>query len=385
MKDKIPIPKNMNDNTKDNLIAKSNQNLPKKVRRKEQIIRSRVMELLGYEAGKSNVSAQIQREFALSSAQLGRYLKRMELAGLIASSGYGKGKKYAVSTPLKTSTDNYPLKRTYMLSDAHKIGEDAIFQEFVAPVAFNYPKNVHAILRHCMTELINNAIDHSHGKELRLELYVKDRLLHVSIIDDGIGAFASIKKHFQLDSVLDAAAEMAKGKRTTDRNHHAGEGIYFSQRMTNEFTISANGVAYRFNRLQDDWAIKIVPEQAGTAITLTIDQFAKYSPKDIFQKYTDEDFRFVKSDSFIVLPYVLAVKGNMISRSEAKKLMAGAEEFEHVEIDFLNVDEIGQGFADEIFRVYRLQHPNIKISFRNCNKAVSMMISHVLNKSHLSR
>jgi anti-sigma regulatory factor (Ser/Thr protein kinase) len=370
----------MKDNAKDKSIV-NNLNPAKKVRRKEQLIRGRVLELLSYEAGKSNVSAQIQREFVLSSPQLGRYLKRMELEGLIASSGYGKGKKYAVSARLTTTACNFFVKRTYELSYARKIGEDVVFQEFAESIAVDYPKNVQAILRHCMTELINNAIDHSLGKELQLELLAKGKLLHVSIMDDGIGAFASIKKHFQLDSALDAAVEMAKGKRTTDRIHHAGEGIYFSQRMTNEFTISANGVSYRFNRLQNDWAIKIVPERAGTAITLTIDLFADYSPRDVFQKYTDEDFRFVKSDSFIVLPYVLAVKGNMISRSEAKKLMAGAEEFEHVEIDFLNVDEIGQGFADEIFRVYKLQHPNIKITFRNCNEAVAMMISHVLRKS----
>lgn len=55
---------------------------------------------------------------------------------------------------------------------------------------------------------------------------------------------------------------------------------------------------------------------------------------------------------------------------KAKRLMMGAEKFNHIIIDFKNTTRIGQGFADEIFRVFQNEHPKLTIETRNMNKAV---------------
>ena len=46
--------------------------------------------------------------------------------------------------------------------------------------------------------------------------------------------------------------------------------------------------------------------------------------------------------------------------------------------DFNGIDFMGQGFADEIFRVFQNAHPDIVLRPINANEAVLGMIQHVI-------
>lgn len=46
-------------------------------------------------------------------------------------------------------------------------------------------------------------------------------------------------------------------------------------------------------------------------------------------------------------------------------------------LDFENIREIGQGFAHEVFVVFRNNNPGKKIDFINANEQVSNMIARV--------
>ena len=48
-----------------------------------------------------------------------------------------------------------------------------------------------------------------------------------------------------------------------------------------------------------------------------------------------------------------------------------------VELDFEGIDEIGQGFAHELFVVFQRNHPNVQLLPLNLSKAVAKMINHV--------
>lgn len=63
-----------------------------------------------------------------------------------------------------------------------------------------------------------------------------------------------------------------------------------------------------------------------------------------------------------------------MSRSEAKRILEGLDRFEEIVLDFDRVEAIGQGFADEIFRVYAKGRPTIKIDFINASEDVKFMI-----------
>ena len=65
---------------------------------------------------------------------------------------------------------------------------------------------------------------------------------------------------------------------------------------------------------------------------------------------------------------------SLISRSEAKRILARLESFQEVFFDFSGVESIGQAFADEIFRVYAIEHPSMKLTPIHVNEQVNQMI-----------
>jgi hypothetical protein len=96
--------------------------------------------------------------------------------------------------------------------------------------------------------------------------------------------------------------------------------------------------------------------------------------KKIFDQYSDEeDLGFIKT----VVPVRLAQYGNenLISRSQAKRVMARVETFKIVVLNFEGVPTIGQAFSDEIFRVFANSHPEIEIAAINTNSEVKRMVA----------
>ena len=63
-----------------------------------------------------------------------------------------------------------------------------------------------------------------------------------------------------------------------------------------------------------------------------------------------------------------------VSRSEAKRLVAGLERFREVILDFHGVEGVGQGFVDEVFRVWASAHPGTRLVPRDMNAAVEFML-----------
>jgi STAS-like domain of unknown function (DUF4325) len=70
-----------------------------------------------------------------------------------------------------------------------------------------------------------------------------------------------------------------------------------------------------------------------------------------------------------------------ISRSQAKGILQNFEKFEIITLDFKGVSTVGQGFVDEVFRVYQNKHPQIKINYINANEDVLFMINRGLSIS----
>lgn len=50
-----------------------------------------------------------------------------------------------------------------------------------------------------------------------------------------------------------------------------------------------------------------------------------------------------------------------VSRSEAKRLMRGLDRYREVVLDSRDVEQVGQGFVDEVFRVWPAQHPGTTV------------------------
>jgi 23S rRNA pseudoU1915 N3-methylase RlmH len=116
----------------------------------------------------------------------------------------------------------------------------------------------------------------------------------------------------------------------------------------------------------------------GTTVWMRLDNDSSRQPKDVYDKFTEE-FAFTKT----AVPIRLAQVGasGLVSRSQAKRIVSDFERFKIVSLDFQGVEWIGQGFADEIFRVYSSTHPEIKILVQGANPSVQAMINHVRTTS----
>lgn len=65
---------------------------------------------------------------------------------------------------------------------------------------------------------------------------------------------------------------------------------------------------------------------------------------------------------------------NYIARSQAKRILTDLDRFSRIVLDFRGVETVGQGFVDEVFRVFQNKFPAIQIEYRNANENVLFMI-----------
>lgn len=70
----------------------------------------------------------------------------------------------------------------------------------------------------------------------------------------------------------------------------------------------------------------------------------------------------------------LAGGTDLITRSQAKRLMQRVERFRTVMLDFSGVAGIGQAFANEVFRVFANAHPDVELVPVHTVPAVQQMI-----------
>ena len=69
--------------------------------------------------------------------------------------------------------------------------------------------------------------------------------------------------------------------------------------------------------------------------------------------------------------------GNLVARSQAKRLCNQLKNARQVVLDFDDISDIGQGYAHELFVVFAKQHPDIKLETKNTSRQVERMINHV--------
>ncbi|AHB48164.1 ArsR family transcriptional regulator [Hyphomicrobium nitrativorans NL23] len=310
----------------------------------------------------------VAKEFAVTRQTATNYLVRMIRSGEIVGKGTTKGRTYH----LKSIVDI--VQEAPVTSD---MADDEIWREQLLPAVKPYlARNVLDICQYGFTEMMNNVIDHSESPKVLYWCELNASYVILGIKDYGVGIFEKIRKAFDLDDRRHALLELSKGKLTTDARRHSGEGIFFTSRMMDRFSITSIDLFYTKERSDDGWLIDIVegPVDNGTTVIMRMARNSPHTSKEVFDKFsTGEDYGFAKTH----VPLQLArYEGeSLVSRSQARRLMARVERFQEVILDFSGIDTIGQAFADEIFRVFASQHPEIRIITLRTNPDVDKMIA----------
>ncbi len=261
---------------------------------------------------------------------------------------------------------------TIPISD--KTSEDVIWRNEIAQRIGQLPDNALNIWHYGFTEMFNNVIDHSESESVSVIIKKTAYSTEMSILDLGVGIFNKIRKAMNLLDERHAVLELTKGKLTTDPSRHSGEGIFFTSRMFDKFSILSGGVflSHDYGK-EEDWILENQENENGTLISMKLINNTSRTTNEIFGKFTSGDnFGFTKT----VVPVRLAQYGNekLVSRSQAKRLLERIDRFIIVMFDFTQVESVGQAFADEVFRVFANQHPHIEIIPFNANSTVMQMI-----------
>ncbi|MFO0960978.1 MAG: STAS-like domain-containing protein [Isosphaeraceae bacterium] len=215
-----------------------------------------------------------------------------------------------------------------------------------------------------------------------MTLETNARWIRITIADDGVGIFEKIRAKLGLADPREAILELAKGKFTTDPARHSGQGIFFTSRMCDRFAIRSGHLLFDHDPTSDeDWLVEVeATDQRGTTVSLGVRADTPRTTKEIFDQYTDldsDDYSFSKTHVPISLARYDAEQ--LVSRSQAKRVLSRFDRFKEVVLDFRGVESIGQAFADEIFRVHRASHPGIKIVAISANESVQRMINRAIS------
>lgn len=335
-----------------------------RVRARGEDVRRFILEKLEHHP--ADISRVTAEHFGITRQAVNKHLDRLATENCIIQAGRTRSRSYKLAALLEWRDD-------FQISTG--LAEDSVWRNSILNALGEMPDNVLNIWHYGFTEMFNNAIDHSQGTWIHVGIKKTAVTTEMALLDNGVGIFKKIQTALGLMDERHAILELSKGKLTTDPSRHTGEGIFFSSRMFDEFDILSGGVSFS-HKFGDDWDWIFERDKAdtgGTFVWMKLSNHAARTLKKIFDQYTSgDDYGFTKT----VVPVKLARYGNenLISRSQAKRLLARVELFKLVILDFLEVPSIGQAFADEVFRVFPAAHPDIELVPIHASSEVKRMI-----------
>lgn len=326
---------------------------------------------------RSTSVAAIAQETGFSRAYIHRYFKILQLDGSLVLIGKANRARYFPAGAGNLARLKRSIREIHRILKNRGLEEDVVLRQIKSEsgVWQGLRSNVARILEYAFTEMLNNAIDHSGAASIRVRFKRSEGAVRFTVTDRGIGIFRKIMKVRGLASELEALQDLIKGKQTTDPSRHSGEGIFFTSRVADKLVIKGSSKKLTFDNEIPDVFVEETPRIKGTEVQFTIRERSARQLAKVFEEYAGDAFEFSKT---VVTVELFRAKGMLVSRSEARRILAGLDEFKTVVLDFAKVRAIGQAFADEVFRVWQARHPSVTIESRNANESVRFMIQHAL-------
>jgi len=319
-----------------------------------------------FRTGQTLQAGEVARILGVTRQTAHRHLRQLVADGYLVVEGAGRSTRYSRSNPIDV--------RRYSTSG---LEEDRVWSEMSAPgtIASDLPKAAETVLQYLLTELVNNAIDHSGASDVKVRIAKTNLTVALEVEDEGVGIFRHVRDKMNLASELEALQELSKGKTTTMPSRHTGEGIFFSSKAANRFEIESGALRWIVDNRKSDMAVGAIdPPWDGTTVRAEVDSTTANDLASIFAEYT-RNFEFSKTRTIVRL---FAIGTEFVSRSEAKRLVHGLEKFREVVLDFEGVELVGQGFADEVFRVWAQHHPEVLLVPTGMSEPIAFMIERAI-------
>lgn len=327
--------------------------------------------ILAYLARRATASGgELRAHLAISRQALSVHLRRLVEARHVVRLGATRGARYSLAARAPAAAVLARQLATRGLDEA-RVWEDMAASLNVRRVL---RPNVETIVHYAFTEMLNNAIDHSEAARCTVRLAVEAGTVAFDVRDPGIGVFHSIAAKLHLADEETALIELLKGRTTTMREAHSGEGIFFTSRAADRFVLRSHRIQLEWSSARGDVFVSRRRFLRGTGVHFEVERNTRRRLQQLFDEFAPEeyDYQFQRTKVLVKL-----LRRDYVSRSEARRLLANLEKFAEVVLDFRDVNAVGQGFADEVFRVFARRHPAITIVTENTNPVIDAMIRHV--------
>lgn len=312
----------------------------------------------------SDIVAMTVRRFGVTRQAVNRHVQALVDDGLLEAEGKTQARRYRRAA-----------NRRRAVLEVQGLDEDKVWREFAGPLLADVAENVRSICQYGFTEMLNNVIDHSESQRVVLQIERGSALIKMTVTDSGVGIFTKIKTACGLEDVRHAVFELTKGKLTTDPQRHTGEGVFFTSRMVDDFAILSSSLFLGHSREGNDWLLQDRDDDApGTRVTMSIAPSSTHTVQEVFDKYAADQDDYAFNKTHVAVELAKTGEEHFVSRSQAKRIVARLERFKEVVLDFKNISEVGPAFADEIFRVFAVEHPQTNIMPINTNEQVTKMI-----------
>jgi anti-sigma regulatory factor (Ser/Thr protein kinase) len=334
-------------------------------------LKSEILKLARRKKGFTSTDAI--KKTSYSKAYVHRIIQRLADEGLLYKTGSTKNARYIEATKENISSLRKNVFKYEKMADIPGLEEHLVLEDVRRKLPLPIDrKNIIEIFAYAFTELLNNAIEHSGSQKVHVVVERNHSMLTFEIRDYGVGIFNNIRNKLGLESYIDAVAALTKGKLTTAKEGHTGEGIFFTSKAADSLIIQSSDKKLIFNNILNDVFVRTIKDFKGTKVRFNIKEDSSRELVNIFNEYAGIDYAFDKTKIQIKL---FSGGRNYISRSEARRVMAGIDKFKTIILNFKDIETIGQGFADEVFRVWKIAHPEIEIKIENANDDVMFMIN----------
>ncbi|MDD4013233.1 MAG: DUF4325 domain-containing protein [Candidatus Omnitrophica bacterium] len=324
-------------------------------------------------------TSEIVARTKFSRAYINRFFKALKDEGRIVLIGKANAARYMKPRMGAIAASGTGRAAHLMLRNV-SIEEDAVLErvKHIPALLDGLKPNVSSIFGYAFTEILNNAIEHSSSRMIDVRVYREEGTVSFEVADTGVGIFNRIREMKGLSTDMEAVQDLLKGKLTTAPAAHSGEGIFFTSKSADRMVIqSAFKKIVFYNTAADLFVKDMTKYRRGTRVKFTVREDTDRTMSEVFRKYTDGSFDFSATGVKVAL---YAEGAEYLSRSQARRILSGLEKFRRVELDFAGVDTVGQGFADEIFRVWQNHHPDTEIVPLNASQNSMFMIDRARGK-----
>ncbi|MBI2483537.1 DUF4325 domain-containing protein [Candidatus Uhrbacteria bacterium] len=326
---------------------------------------------------RSITAKQVADSLKISRAYTNLILRQLREDGVLLLIGKTNQARYVLASDVGAArNEQSKIQHIFLRLTPGGPDEDAIFKriERETGIFIDVAENVQSIVHHGFTEMLNNAIEHSKSSRIEVDVRRTSTAITFVVRDFGIGIFNNVRDKFRLPGTIDAIQELLKGKATTAPEEHTGEGVFFTSKMADVFIIDSFEKRLTINNLLPDIFIIDRRSMKGTRVCFSINLKSERTTKGVFDVFTGSVDDGAAFDRTRITVKLFQFGRDLPSRSEAKRVTMNLENFKEIELDFTGVETIGQGFADQIFRVWKGRHPEIMIVATNANENVAFMV-----------